>query len=383
MDAFKKLRVELIIALLAISLITNGQSGKLDLEFQSSSDLCDYNSGEKQLMGVDGEYFCFLAFDNLSSEKTFEILKINTKTNKRDYKKLVLPDFLLISDLGNRFDQMSFYDDKMYVLGYRRLLIFQLKDDSYTFLKEIQTDMHFQQISVLNAETLLLTDYYNNHPLTGDDRIKVYSLKWNSEELSRLLSMESVGGIEFSHLVNSYITCHNDLIAVADPLDYNVTIYKILNDSMKMSSELSLKNDLNAKLIYDSLIQPRMPQRNNVKLQLEFIDSNFKANCGRRIEKIYFLDSSNLFISVLNHCKREEREVYVWTHFSDEWKLTSSNLNYSLNYTNHYGDRAGLQFSTPIFFIDGKLFQLSYLQNKSIKKTKEFGYFLNSHTFEK
>jgi hypothetical protein len=355
-------------------LTSEGQVKAVDVEEKitlvQSIKVGDYGFKREKLFCQKDHYYYFSSYDKTSSNKSFDVTKLNLATSQSTTIKFKLNGVLSLQDVSFK-ESFLVTDNKAFLLGFKKLYVFTRDAEAYQLTHVKILSQSFSKIEYSSDSAIILYQYYDFHFLDSKYKVFVHSYNHKNDSLSTLFQLKTIEGVELSHLVNNFIDIKNNRVAITYPLEYRIEIYAIRNNGLIPVKSINLKNKLQAKKVHTNQVLPLLPRYNGLKARLYLIDSVFRVNSVERLEKVYFLDSNTLFISKLNHGDRSYRSIDVLSISGELPSFLVSDQKYSLTDVKNKGDKLKLQYSLPIFFYDRSILELSYFRLKKLNKSVE------------
>lgn len=155
--------------------------------------------------------------ETIGTKQTIYIISPDKKVSKRNFR---YPEYLkkqLLMDI-------AFIDDKMILMVSSKIFKYVRSGNEYLLSETIDNRYNFNNIDVLNTNTLALSVTYDFHPKDQEEQVVIATLGVDSFVIYDIIFPE-FHGIEFSHFNHNWVTARNNrVVLINNPLEYEITV---------------------------------------------------------------------------------------------------------------------------------------------------------------
>jgi hypothetical protein len=264
------------------------------------------------------------------------ITKIDIKTGQKTTIKVFFPDMVYM--LRTPYSTNIATNDEYLVILYDRLLcIFNKKTkEEYSLKYYLPLQNCPKQLYINNSNKLLMTAFYNAHPLSQNCKLSIEIFNLNTLRFEVNECNQNPDGIAISHFEpNNYFAPTNKLIAVSDALKYKISIRDWSNKEL-----FTLKRDLRYPTINDTLkkITASVEIGHNKELIEKVIPID---DTLARLESLFFKNDSTLMVRHIPSHQKEKNRLRLWDTWSynsklNKWELSQKDLEESGKITTEF-----------------------------------------------
>ncbi|MFT4521296.1 MAG: hypothetical protein ACI8ZN_000225 [Bacteroidia bacterium] len=325
---------------------------------------------KRELTCEENSILYFLQYDNDEHKNKATIATYNAETLALIDNQIVeIPDSIIRQIFANR-QQLAVNQKSLYLLGFKGLIELELQNKKYVFKKtHPYPNVGFDRLSKLNDSTLILATFYNFHYKEGLPRFIISTFNTVTGKYVVLKREDKPLGIELSHFVNEFMAFSQNLVAVANPVLNEISIYEITGaDKISLKNKIVLNADNSAikKIFLEDTSALNMYQV-PIKRMMYNVDSLSRKYAVHRIQKIFFLDNETLLISYLHFDDPDVRYLET-VNLKNNSNTFSEITKHSIVDSLIYSDQLKIQYSTPIFWNNGSAITHTKMKPQPLKK---------------